>query len=86
MKKYQLKQPNYPTRTKIDYPEHLNSEQLDAVTNADGYCLVLAGAGSGKTRTLIYRVAYLLEKGAVIREGPTVNLKDDDLIRKHLAV
>jgi branched-chain amino acid transport system ATP-binding protein len=30
--------------------------------------------------------AYLLEKGAVIREGPTVNLKDDDMIRKHLAV
>lgn len=38
---------------------------------------------------LIFRLvdrAYLLERGAVIREGPTVNLKDDDLIRKHLAV
>jgi len=38
---------------------------------------------------LVFRLvdrAYLLEKGAVIREGPTVNLKDDDLIRKHLAV
>ncbi|MFH0731914.1 MAG: UvrD-helicase domain-containing protein [Candidatus Omnitrophota bacterium] len=48
---------------KIDYAKHLNPEQLKVVKEADGACLVLAGAGSGKTRTLIYRVAYLLEKG-----------------------
>ena len=48
---------------KIDYEKALNSEQLKVVRGADGPSLVLAGAGSGKTRTLIYRVAYLLEKG-----------------------
>ncbi len=50
-------------RNLVDYAANLNPEQYEVVTEADGPCLVLAGAGSGKTRTLIYRVAYLLDRG-----------------------
>lgn len=47
----------------IDFKQALNAEQYAAVTAPDGPSLVLAGAGSGKTRTLTYRVAYLLSQG-----------------------
>ncbi len=48
---------------RIDYARELNSAQYQAVTAGDGPILVVAGAGSGKTRTLVYRVAWLVEQG-----------------------
>ena len=50
-------------RAGINYTAELNGQQLAAVTSPPGRALVIAGAGSGKTRTLTYRVAWLLEQG-----------------------
>ena len=52
-----------PIHLQIDYAKELNGQQHAAVTAPPGPALVIAGAGSGKTRTLIYRVAFLLEQG-----------------------
>jgi len=48
---------------RIDYKAELNEQQYAAVTSPPGQALVIAGAGSGKTRTLTYRVAWLLDNG-----------------------
>ncbi len=69
MKKYTIKKPAgelhvvHPRQFQIDYKNELNSGQLEAVTSVDGPHLIIAGAGTGKTRTIVFRVAYLVELG-----------------------
>ena len=69
MKKYILKKsadqprPVGDPRFQIDYRNQLNPAQYEAVTSVNGPHLVIAGAGTGKTRTITYRVAYLVELG-----------------------
>ena len=60
----------YPARERLvvadsrrDFAAELNPEQAAAATHGDGPLLIIAGAGTGKTRTLVYRVAHLIEKG-----------------------
>ena len=48
----------------MDFLESLNEAQLQAVTNIDGPTMIIAGPGSGKTRVLTLRIAYLMQKGA----------------------
>ena len=64
IRKYILKQPAKPQKQyRVRYEEELNSEQLEVVHAGEGPLLVIAGAGSGKTRTLTYRVSRLIEDG-----------------------
>src|SRR5579872_652344 len=60
---YVLQPFNQPVHLHIDYAKELNEQQHAAVTAPPGPALVIAGAGSGKTRTLTYRVGFLLEQG-----------------------
>ncbi len=54
---------NDEARFKINYKEELNASQFEAATAVKGCYLIIAGAGTGKTRTLVYRVARLIELG-----------------------
>lgn len=63
-KKYVLKKrASAITNYKVNYEQDLNEAQLEAVKSKEGPILVIAGAGSGKTKTLTYRVARLIEDG-----------------------
>jgi len=64
VRRYTLKKPAKAQKTyRVKYDEELNSEQLEVVMAGEGPLLVIAGAGSGKTRTLTYRVSRLIEDG-----------------------
>ena len=69
MKRYELKKRTdelhivHPQQFQIDYKNQLNPAQYEAVRSIEGPHLIIAGAGTGKTRTIVYRVAYLVELG-----------------------
>lgn len=64
MRKYVIRQSNDSLPERLTrYREELNAEQFRVVTKKPGATLVIAGAGTGKTRTITYRVAYLIERG-----------------------
>lgn len=70
MRRYVIKSASAELRSEekvfsIPYKEALNPAQYEAVTTLQGSLLVIAGAGSGKTRTLTYRVARLVEEGVL---------------------
>jgi DNA helicase II / ATP-dependent DNA helicase PcrA len=63
VRKYTLKRPQRTSPYRVRYEDDLNQEQLDVVMAGGGPILVVAGAGSGKTRALTYRVSRLIEDG-----------------------
>ncbi|HXM77743.1 MAG TPA: ATP-dependent helicase [Thermoanaerobaculia bacterium] len=62
-RKYVLRKPVPLRNYRVDYDRELNEEQREVVLAGGGPNLVIAGAGSGKTRTLVYRVSRLIESG-----------------------
>ena len=62
-KKFTLKRRENVSNYKVNYVAELNEAQLEAVKTKDGAILVIAGAGTGKTKTLTYRCARLIEDG-----------------------
>lgn len=67
-REYKLRRTGSVSASGIDYATALNEEQFRAVTSPPGKALVIAGAGSGKTRTLTYRVSWLLDQGQSARD------------------
>lgn len=70
VKKYSIKKHDVtslrlvsPQNFNVDYKRDLNEAQYRAATSAEGPFLIIAGAGTGKTRTIVYRVSYLIECG-----------------------
>src|SRR5437870_12258072 len=64
VRRYTLKAPVKAQKVyRVRYEDELNPEQLEVVMAGEGPLLVIAGAGSGKTRTLTYRVSRLIEDG-----------------------
>ncbi|MGZ5430760.1 MAG: UvrD-helicase domain-containing protein, partial [Thermoanaerobaculia bacterium] len=63
-RRYVLRRAAVPKSYRVDYARELNEEQKTVVFAPDGPTVVVAGAGSGKTRTLVYRVSRLIEDGA----------------------
>jgi len=68
----------------VDFLDDLNSKQIEAVKHGSGPALILAGAGSGKTRVLTYRLAYLISQGVETYQilGVTFTNKAADEMKK----
>ncbi|HUQ99442.1 MAG TPA: ATP-dependent helicase [Gemmatimonadaceae bacterium] len=63
LKVYSSKERTGAAATPRDFAADLNPQQAAAATHGEGPLLIIAGAGTGKTRTLVYRVAYLIDHG-----------------------